>query len=95
MDECAGVVDACMHGGRCLDAANNYTCDCTGSGYTGPRCETNVDECAEERNVCGPGVCYDTYGGFVCVCLPGYTGERCQQVSVACSACSGTTLQVQ
>lgn len=44
----------------------------------GARCEVNVNECAEERNVCGHGVCYDTYGSFVCACQPGYTGERCR-----------------
>lgn len=50
-------------------------------GYTGARCELNVNECEEDRNICGHGYCYDTYGGFVCACQPGYTGERCHDVS--------------
>ncbi|CAH0722106.1 unnamed protein product, partial [Brenthis ino] len=93
VDECAAAAAAgaraCLHGGRCLDAANAYTCDCTGTGYTGARCESNVNECEEERGVCGHGACYDTYGGFVCACLPGYTGERCRNMSACASGPCG------
>ncbi|XP_061722977.1 protein crumbs [Cydia pomonella] len=84
VDECAssGASVACLNGGRCVDAVNNFTCDCSGTGYTGPRCESNVNECLEERDICGHnGLCYDTYGGFVCVCQPGYTGERCHRMA--------------
>ncbi|XP_063373745.1 protein crumbs [Cydia amplana] len=84
VDECAssGASVACLNGGRCVDAVNNFTCDCAGTGYTGPRCESNVNECLEERDICGHnGLCYDTYGGFVCVCQPGYTGERCHRMT--------------
>ncbi|CAH2068094.1 unnamed protein product, partial [Iphiclides podalirius] len=87
VDECAGA--PCLNGGRCLDAVNNYTCDCAGTGYSGPRCEANVNECAGERAVCGHGVCYDTYGGYVCACLPGYTGDQCQKMSACASGPCG------
>lgn len=60
-----------------------YLCRVAGAGYTGARCEVNINECEEDRNVCGHGVCYDTYGSFVCACQPGYTGERCHKVSGA------------
>lgn len=89
VDECAAEVGACLNGGRCLDAVNNFTCDCTGTGYTGVRCEVNVNECEEERNVCGHGLCYDTYGSFVCACHPGYTGERCHSMSACASGPCG------
>lgn len=36
IDECATTVEPCLNGGRCQDAVNNYTCDCTGTG-TCPR----------------------------------------------------------
>ncbi|KAM3956609.1 LOW QUALITY PROTEIN: cell polarity complex component crumbs [Aphomia sociella] len=90
IDECAaaGAGNACLNGGRCVDAHNNYTCDCTGTGYTGARCEANVNEC-EERGICGHGACYDTYGGFVCACQPGYTGERCHRMSACASGPCG------
>ncbi|XP_050663637.1 protein crumbs-like [Leptidea sinapis] len=92
VDECSDGVDGgakCLNGGRCVDAANNYTCDCTGTGYRGARCELNVNECEQEGAVCGHGVCYDTYGSFVCACLPGYTGERCHQMSACASGPCG------
>ncbi|KAL4721378.1 hypothetical protein ACJJTC_005184, partial [Scirpophaga incertulas] len=83
VDECAApaAADACLNGGRCRDAPGHLLCDCTGTGYTGARCEVNVNECLQQRGVCGHGLCYDTYGGFVCACLAGYTGERCDTVS--------------
>lgn len=65
--------------GRGVGSANDVSC-CRGAGYAGARCEVNVNECEEDRAVCGHGVCYDTYGGFVCACQPGYTGERCHKV---------------
>ncbi|KPJ20311.1 Protein crumbs [Papilio machaon] len=92
VDECAaaGVAGvACLNGGRCLDAVDDYTCDCSGTGYGGPRCEVNVNECEEERGVCGHGVCYDTYGSYVCACLPGYTGDQCQKMSACASGPCG------
>ncbi|KAG7303794.1 hypothetical protein JYU34_010690 [Plutella xylostella] len=88
IDECAGVASPCLHGGRCLDAVNNYTCDCSGTGYTGPRCNVNVNEC-EQRGVCGHGVCYDTHGSFVCACRVPYTGPTCQTVSGCASGPCG------
>lgn len=50
------------------------------AGYTGARCEINVNECEEDRNICGHGVCYDTYGSYVCACQLGYKGDRCNNV---------------
>ncbi|GBP77406.1 Protein crumbs [Eumeta japonica] len=89
VDECAGADAACLNGGRCLDAVNNYTCDCSETGYKGARCEINVNECEEERTLCGHGICYDTYGGYVCACLPGYVGDHCQKLSACASSPCG------
>ncbi|XP_037300555.1 protein crumbs [Manduca sexta] len=89
VDECASATGACLNGGRCVDAVNNFTCDCSGTGYMGARCEMNVNECEEDRNICGHGVCYDTYGSFVCACQPGYTGERCHRMSACASGPCG------
>ncbi|XP_060810667.1 protein crumbs [Amyelois transitella] len=89
IDECATAETACLHGGRCVDAVNNYTCDCSNTGYTGARCETNINECENERAICGHGACYDTYGGYVCACQPGYTGEHCHRMSACASGPCG------
>lgn len=52
-------------------------------GYTGARCEININECEIQPGPClNHGVCFDTYGGYVCHCQPGYTGNNCQLVSI-------------
>ena len=39
-------------------------------GYTGPRCEVNVNEC--DTNPClNLGTCLDGQGQFTCICMPG------------------------
>ena len=37
VDECA-TNNPCVHG-TCTDETNGYTCDCTGTGYTGTNCD--------------------------------------------------------
>lgn len=54
---------------------------CDIAGYSGAHCETNINECSAVRGACGPGTCYDTYGGYVCVCPPPYVGDRCHKVT--------------
>ena len=38
--------DQCLNGGVC----NGTMCDCTGTGYTGPFCETQDGECECNRS---------------------------------------------
>ena len=40
------------------DGINSYTCLCSGTGYTGSRCETNVDDCSSSACQHG-GTCVD------------------------------------
>uniref|UniRef100_A0AAQ5Z5T4 Protein eyes shut homolog n=1 Tax=Amphiprion ocellaris TaxID=80972 RepID=A0AAQ5Z5T4_AMPOC len=53
-----------------------FRCHCR-RGFTGPRCEINVDECSSSP--CFHGFCYDVVDGFYCLCSPGYAGLRCEQ----------------
>jgi hypothetical protein len=43
--------DPCQHGGACSESGDQYSCDCTDTGYQGARCESDVDECSG-ANVC-------------------------------------------
>jgi hypothetical protein len=36
----------CQHGGRCWSAEQDFGCDCEGTGYEGPTCAADRDECA-------------------------------------------------
>ena len=65
--------ELCVHGSA---VESNCTCNCTDTGYTGARCEQDVDEC-EVSSPCGNGTCNNTDGGFLCQCDPGYTGHIC------------------
>lgn len=59
----------CEHGGQCVNTAGSFMCNC-GRGYTGPRCEQDVNECAS--NPCqNDGTCLDRIGDYTCICMSG------------------------
>lgn len=62
----------CEHLGRCMNTQGSFLCQC-GRGYTGPRCETDINECLS-----GPcqnqATCLDRIGQFTCICLAGVCG---------------------
>ncbi|KAH9641998.1 hypothetical protein HF086_010510 [Spodoptera exigua] len=77
-DACAeGGAAACLHGGRCLRAPGDYSCDCHNTGWTGARCELDVDECAAGLVSCGPGHCLNLNGSYTCLCAAGFCGIEC------------------
>ena len=73
IDNCAS--DPCLNDGLCYRTASGYRCDCTGTGYTGDRCQTNVNECRIAGICSGRGTCIDTPGNYTCNCNEGFTGE--------------------
>lgn len=59
----------CEHDGVCVNTPGSFACNCP-QGFTGPRCETNVNEC--DSHPCkNEGSCLDDPGTFRCVCMPG------------------------
>uniref|UniRef100_A0A7N9AM32 Sushi, nidogen and EGF-like domain-containing protein 1 n=1 Tax=Mastacembelus armatus TaxID=205130 RepID=A0A7N9AM32_9TELE len=70
----------CLNGGQCIDDCitgnPSFTCSCL-AGFTGRRCQIDVDECASYPCQNG-GTCKDQINSFICQCPPGYTGILCE-----------------
>ena len=39
-DECTLETHSCANGASCVNTPGSYTCDCTGTGYSGTLCDT-------------------------------------------------------
>ncbi|KAF6731987.1 delta-like protein 2 [Oryzias melastigma] len=68
----------CKNGGLCEDAdgfAAELSCRCL-AGFTGPRCETDIDDC-RMKPCANNAVCLDGINRFSCVCPGGFTGRFC------------------
>lgn len=62
----------CEHKGKCINTLGSFECQCL-QGYTGPRCEIDVNECVS--NPCqNDATCLDQIGEFQCICMPGAWG---------------------
>ncbi|KAK6305104.1 hypothetical protein J4Q44_G00238840 [Coregonus suidteri] len=76
------TVNVCLNEASCYQRGSSSICVCE-PGYTGQRCETDVDEC--QSNPCRNGAtCMDGVNSFTCVCLPSYTGQLCEQDTEVC-----------
>ncbi|KAL8596256.1 hypothetical protein ACOMHN_021296 [Nucella lapillus] len=75
-------VPRCHHGGQCKDGH----CLCP-SGYIGPQCQQDVDECCTGQAQC-PHVCVNTMGSFQCLCPP---KSRLSADRTACITCINST----
>lgn len=74
VDECESD-GFCRNGGLCQNTEGGYNCDCA-DGWTGGRCEEDINECDE--NPCqNGGECTNTEGGFECSCPTGWQGLTC------------------
>ncbi|KAK2152085.1 hypothetical protein LSH36_340g06031 [Paralvinella palmiformis] len=79
-----GFADPCMNYGICNVSpvpGGQPTCYCL-QGFTGQRCETNLNECLS--NPCVRGRCYDGDNKYMCMCNDGYTGINCETLIDPC-----------
>lgn len=82
IDDCAER--PCLLGAACTDLVNDFKCACP-SGFTGKRCETKIDLCADSP--CENGICVDKLFSRQCVCHPGWTGRFCSPLLFLFSVC--------
>ena len=73
-DACAD--EPCENGAACTKLrdertdSDDFSCTCA-SGFTGTRCEENIDDCVSV--VCPTyQVCFDGINNYTCSCPPGY-----------------------
>lgn len=83
----------CYNGGKCISgstngntnkgtrqASLNYSCVCP-TGFTGPLCEVNIDDCTDHQCQNGA-MCVDEVNAYKCICRdPTTSGEFCEQLS--------------
>ncbi|XP_060597851.1 fibropellin-1-like isoform X3 [Ruditapes philippinarum] len=73
----------CMELNQCYLEDRLLLCNCSGSGFTGLYCETNIDDC--ENIIClNGGTCIDGVNTYNCDCAEGYTGQTCGTVIDVC-----------
>ncbi|MGB5811575.1 MAG: hypothetical protein WBG86_13645 [Polyangiales bacterium] len=71
--------DPCS-GGTCVEYGQDLMeCECQ-TGFTGPYCSTDINECDGGIGPCffiGASSCINFIGGYFCNCRTGWSGENC------------------
>ncbi|XP_072458163.1 adhesion G protein-coupled receptor E1 isoform X9 [Notamacropus eugenii] len=88
VDECSQSSHPCGPNTNCTNTFGGHTCSCLSGfssvhgnswipGRTGPFQCTDVDECSQRPDLCGPNTnCTNTIGGYTCNCLPGFSSAH-------------------
>ncbi|KAL1237846.1 Neurogenic locus Notch protein [Trichinella pseudospiralis] len=81
-------IAGCVHG-NCTyelfcDGEYHYRCECD-EGFEGNDCSTDINECETTRSLCSNyGTCINTVGSYICKCVGGYAGKRCENYIEPC-----------
>ncbi|EZA50646.1 Sushi, von Willebrand factor type A, EGF and pentraxin domain-containing protein [Ooceraea biroi] len=85
-EECKPVQctdSVCQHGGLCVPMGHGVHCYCP-AGFSGRRCEVDIDECASQPCYNGA-TCIDLPQGYRCQCANAYSGINCQEEKTDCA----------
>ena len=74
----------CANGSTCSTMANQFSCTCL-AGFTGQKCETDVNECDIPGQCQHGGTCLNLPGSYQCQCPQGFTGQHCDSPYVPCA----------
>ena len=58
INECLHPIDHCYSHGRCVDGIDSFSCICN-AGYTGRRCNSEINECKPDNPCQNGGTCLD------------------------------------
>ncbi|XP_067684045.1 uncharacterized protein [Haliotis asinina] len=83
---------ACERHCKATPDHSHYTCHThTGAkmcfeAWKGDNCDQDIDECTEINSLCQHGgSCTNTLGSFLCSCMEGFTGTRCENIINQCA----------
>jgi len=67
----------CQHGKPFYE--NHFKCQCH-QGWTGDKCQLDIDECQGNNPCKNGGTCTNLPGNYTCDCSSGYTGKNCEEL---------------
>jgi hypothetical protein len=68
--------------GLSIDCVCSLLCWCAKvnlTGFEGPNCTQDIDECSRDVLLCGEGSCVNIAGSYRCICPRGKCGLRCAE----------------
>jgi len=77
------VDDNPCQNGVCSESADALTCNCSGTGYEGDDCGTDINECSSNNGGCDH-TCSNSNGSYTCSCNSGFSlnadGHACDDI---------------